>query len=113
VPRGFTWVVYVDDNGGRWGLEVDSDYVDHPERGWVRAADNELYPLPRAWRARRAAGLDAGGRTQFALVGTLEADLWTGAATVFTFRDSEGTPQQATVIRYEAERRAVIRTDPL
>jgi len=112
MPRGFTYCVYEDDNNGRWGVAVDSDYVDHPERGWVRSADNELYPLPRGWRTRRVVGLDSRGAEQSAVVGVLGAPLWTGAAAQFTFRDSEGTPQLATVIRTEAERRVVVRADP-
>jgi hypothetical protein len=112
VPRGFTYCVYVDDNGGRWGVAVDSDYVDHPGRGWVRSLDNELYPLPRGWRTRRAIGLDSRGTEQSAVVGTLDAPLWVGTDPVFTFRDSEGTPQFATVIRLEAERRTIVRADP-
>lgn len=112
MARGFTYCVYNDDNGGRWAVAVDSDYVDHPERGWVRTADNELYPLPRGWRTRRVVGLDASGASQSAVVGSLEADLWTGAQAVFTFRDSEGQAQLATVIRMEAERRLVARADP-
>lgn len=111
MPRGFTYCVYEDDNGGRWAVAVDSDYVDHPERGWVRTADNELYPLPRGWRTRRVVGLDSRGSSQLAVVGSLQADLWTGANPQFTFRDSEGTPQVATVIRMEAERRLVARAD--
>jgi len=111
MARGFTYCVYNDDNGGRWAVAVDSDYVDQPERGWVRTADNELYPAPRGWRTRRVIGLDAGGASQHAVVGSLEADLWTGAATQFTFRDSEGQAQTATVIRLQAERRLIARAD--
>ena len=112
MPRGFTWCAYHDDNGGVWGVQVDSDYVDHPERGWTRAADNEFYPLPRAWRTRRVLGLDGSGSTQSAVVGTLDADLWTGATTVFTIRDSEGQAQQCASIRREPERRTTPRVDP-
>jgi hypothetical protein len=46
------------------------------------------------------------------VVGTLDAPLWVGTDPVFTFRDSEGTPQLASVIRLEAERRLVVRADP-
>jgi len=113
VPRGFTYCVYEDDNFGRWGVAVDSDYVDHPERGWVRSLDNELYPLPRGWRTRRAIGLDSRGSEQSAVVASVGAPLWTGAEPFFTFRDSEGTPQLATVIRLEAERRLIVRADPV
>jgi len=112
MPRGFTYCVYEDDNNGRWAVAVDSDYVDHPERGWVRAADNELYPLPRGWRTRRAIGLDSRGAEQSAVVAVLGAALWTGAATQFTIRDSEGAPQLCSVIRLDAERRLVAHADP-
>lgn len=112
MPRGFTYCAYVDDNGGTWAVAVDSDYVDHPERGWRRTEDNEFYPLPRGWRPRTAIGIDAGGASQSAVVGSVDADLWTGAATQFTFRDSEGEAQLATVVRRQAERRVVARADP-
>ena len=111
MARGFTWVRYVDDNGGEWALAIDSDYVGHTERGWTVIATNELYPLPRSWRPRRVVGLDTSGRVQSAVVGTLACDLWSGVSPTFVIRDSEGAPQTCTVTRYEQEKRPVPRAD--
>ena len=112
MARGFTWGDYVDDNGAEWALQVDSDYVAQDYRGWTLAGDTGLVPFPRTWRARRVVGLDSTGRTQFAVVATLTADLWTGVTTTFDIRDSEGIPQTCTVIRYEAEKHPPARADP-
>ena len=112
MARGFTWADYRDDDGNEWALQVDSDYVSHPERGWTLAGDTGLVPLPRQWRARRVVGLDSSGREQFAVVASLEAGLWTGAVAEFTIRDSEGRAQLVQVVEYRGERRVPVRLDP-
>lgn len=111
MARGFTWGDYFDDDGNEWALAVDSDYIDHPERGWTLAGDTGLVPLPRSWRARRVVGLDSTGREQFAVVASLTADLWTGTATSFVIRDSEGQPQTCTVVEYRGEKRVPVALD--
>lgn len=112
MTRGFTWGDYVDDDGNEWAVAVDSDYVTDPIRGWTIAGDTGLVPLPNRWRPRRVIGLDQDGGKIVAVVAQLAADLWTGAATVFSFKDSTGTPRQATVVEYRAERRIAVRADP-
>jgi hypothetical protein len=111
VPRGFTWAVYFDDQDNQWALLVDSDYIGHLERGWTLAGDTGLVPLPRQWRARYVVGLDELGQTQRAICSSVQTDLWTGVATQFVIRDSEGQPQVCNVIRRVAEVRTAVRLD--
>lgn len=102
--RGFRWAVYQLDDGSQFALRVDALYFADPVRGWLSAADGTLPLLPRTWRARRAVGVDATGRRQYALIGSLSAPLWNGEATEFEFEASDQTLQVARVVRLERER---------
>lgn len=102
--RGFTWCKYVADDATEWALLVDSDYAEHPERGWVPAAGGELLPFPRGWLARRVLGIDSSGRTQSAIVATVTADLWTGATVAFSVETSDGDTATCRVTRRLQER---------
>lgn len=112
MPRGFTWSVYVDDNGLPWALQVDSDYVLQPQRGWVPVETSGLTPLPRGWLPRKAKGVETGGSQHFAVVATIDADLWTGARTDFDIRSNDGAVQTCTVIGTFEERRTPVGPDP-
>lgn len=112
MARGFTWCLYFDDDGTSWALQVDSDYVDHIERGWTRVEGELKSPLPRTWRTRYVLGIDELGNTERAIVASVTSDLWTGAVAFFTIRDSEGMPQVCTALSRVAERRPAVRPDP-
>jgi len=104
VSRGFIWGVYVDDFGTPWAKRVDSDQAEDPNRGWT-VAPAGLSPMPREWLARRVEGVDDTGRTQVTVVASLDAPLWTGAATSFTAEATDGTVVVAEVIAFLGERR--------
>jgi hypothetical protein len=80
MARGWTWGVYVDDRGEAWGVPVDRDALAQPELGWFAVANGDVRPFPRTWRMRRAIGVDPSGREHSAVIATLNADLWIGAA---------------------------------
>lgn len=112
MGRGYTWGDYRDDDGNEWALAVDSDYITDPDRGWTLAGDTGLVPLPRQWRPRRVIGIDSRGGKQQAVVGSVEASLWTGAVTTFTFKPNSGETETATVVEYRGEKRVPVRLDP-
>jgi len=103
MTRGFVWGVYIDDSGQPWAKRVDADQVDDPDRGWTLAPGG-MFPFPREWLARRVQGIDDTGRTQVVVVATLDAPLWTGAATAFTVEANDGTLVVAQVIGRLGER---------
>lgn len=95
--------MYADDTATLWALRVDSDHALAPGRGWVTDGVDSLVPLPRLWRPRRVVGVDVDGRTQTAVIATVEADLWTGVETAFDVEANDNTVTTATVIERQAE----------
>lgn len=103
--RGFTWCVYVDDIATPWAIRVDADHMLDPGRGWSTDGVGSLVPLPRLWRPRRVVGIDLDGRTQSAVVASVDAPLWTGVAVEFEVEANDNTVTSATVIARQAETR--------
>lgn len=100
MPRGFVVCQYVDDSGTPWRLQVDADYANMSDRGWVIADTPGLYPLPRGWVPRAVMGMDETGRLMWARVGRLDAALWTGATRQFLAYDSNRDLQICQVVQY-------------
>lgn len=105
MSRGFVKCVYVDDDNASWQVVVDADYAAQPERGFQINDQPNLPPLPRGWLPRLVVGLDATGRQVHARVGRVDAALWTGAATEFTFEANDGTLEVAQVVAHFQEKR--------
>jgi hypothetical protein len=112
MPRGFVWAVYRDDDGTPWAVQADRDYVAQASRGWSTDGVDLLPPLPRRWRPRRVVGFDDSGRTQVAIVASVEADLWTGTATTFDVEASDQSTVTATVLKSQGERRVPVTLPP-
>jgi hypothetical protein len=111
MPRGFTWSVYVDDDGAQWAVQVLSDYVLQPERGWTTAGVSELVALPRGWVPRRVEGVDSTGAQHLAVVASIDAALWSGAVSTFDIRSNDGAVQTCAVVQSLEERRTVVRPE--
>ena len=105
MPRGFVWAVYVDDDGGQWGLLVDADYVQDADRGWITDGAETLFPMPRQWLPRKVIGIDELGRTQYAIAGSLAAAIWTGLVPTFVFTANDGISRVADITGRLQERR--------
>jgi len=105
MARGFLVSEYVDDDGVPWRLNVEATYATDPPRGWTTGLTPGLPPLPREWSPRVVVGVDSTGRKQRARVATLQADLWTGVASSFTFLGNDGILRQAVVIQRIGEKR--------
>jgi hypothetical protein len=105
VARGFTWSIYIDDDGFAWALKVDSDQALDPTRGWSPATLPAPVALPRGWRPREVYGFDADGNRRFTRVGTVTCDLWTGVATAFTIEANDNTDVTVTVVGKRGELR--------
>jgi hypothetical protein len=105
VARGFTWCIYIDDNGFAWSLKIDSDQADDPKRGWIPTNAPSPPPLPRGWRPREVFGFDSQGNRRFTRVATTDADLWTGAATDFDIEANDNTTVTVTVVGRRGELR--------
>jgi hypothetical protein len=103
MPRGFEWVLYEADTGEVFALQVDSDYVLQPQRGWTAAAPAGAVPLPRQWLPRCVVGVEPSGRQHRAIVASTGADLWTGARADFDIVDSNGELQTCTAFKRLAE----------
>ena len=104
MTRGYEWFLYASDDGALYALSVDADYALQPQRGWLTSAPSGTPPLPRGWRARYVVGLEASGRAHRALVGNVDAELWTGASTSFDIETSDGGLETCTVIGRVQER---------
>lgn len=103
--RGFEWAIYLDDDGNRWLLQVDSDYYADPDRGWSARTSEDVLIWPQGWKPRAVEGLEAAGTRQRTRVGSTTAPLWSGAATSFVIIASDTEPVAVQVIRYLAEQR--------
>jgi hypothetical protein len=107
MTRGFVWGYYHSDDGNTYALQVDADYAGMSERGWVTPAASGTIVFPRGWTPRRVIGLDDRGKLQVAVVASVTADLWTGAATTFTINGSDELPHTVNVTLRKAERNQV------
>ena len=101
---GFGWVVYASDDGRNYALKVDLDYINDGRRGWSLAASPSDYQYPRGWWPRRVIGLAPDGRVREAIVAGTGAPLWSGAASSFDYRDTNGAMVTAQVIGRKKER---------
>ena len=105
MPRSPVWGVYVDDDSNAWALLLDGDYFLDPVRGWDSAEGLGLSPLPRGWRPRQVKGIDADGRSRYAIVPSVTAPLWVGEATSFVYETRDGSTVEAVVVELQGERR--------
>jgi hypothetical protein len=103
VARGFTWCVYIDDDGFAYGLKVDSDQAADPTRGWVPVELPAPVALPRGWRPREVYGFDSEGNRRFTRVARTDADLWTGVATSFDIEGNDNTNVTVEVVGRRGE----------
>ena len=103
---GFAWGVYSSDDGHDYLLKVDVDLFYDLPRGWESPEPDSFLPqYPRAWRPRFVVGLNEAGQRREAICANTACDLWVGAATVFTYRDTDGAMATASVIERVQERR--------
>lgn len=103
--RGFEWMIYTDDQGARWLMQVDADYAADPDRGWAERTEDDVLQWPQGWKPREVVGVEAGGNLQRARVGHLLAPLWTREVSTFAVNASDALPVAAAVIRYLSERK--------
>ena len=106
MPRGFRWAVYETDDGRLFSVRVDADAVLDPNRGWLTASVGTTNPLPRGWLPRIVVGIDVAGHIRHARIGRLDAALWTGVASTWTFEASDRSVQVATVIGRRQEQKS-------
>jgi hypothetical protein len=98
-------VDYIDDNGNRWRLPVDADYVADPARGWGFGPWIAVAPLPRLWTPRYVIGVDETGRKHTTRVAHVGAPLWTGSTTGFYVVGSDQEYYIAEVTELVGEKR--------
>lgn len=105
MPRGMRYGVYVRDDGTtQYARLVDSDEFAQASRGWSATGVAGLSLLPIKSKPRVVYGVSAvSGRRGTAVVATVGADLWTGAATTFTVEANDGTSDTMTVTRRRGE----------
>jgi hypothetical protein len=104
MPRGYRWCRYYSDDGRVFALRVDADYQLQPQRGFNELAEAGEPPLPRGWLPRAVVGLEPSGRVQRAIVGHVDAELWSGTRDDFDVVDSNGDVQTCTVVAWYGER---------
>lgn len=105
MPRGFAWAVYETDDGRLFALRVDRDSVLDSARGWITISVGTTNPLPRGWLPRIVVGIDANGHIRHTRIGRVDASLWTGGTTTWSYEASDGSAQVATVIGRRQEQK--------
>lgn len=91
MPRGFVYALYTrDDRVTQYAKQVDREAAADPLRGWA-LADPTGYPTwPLRAMPRRVYGVSpTTGRRNHTIVASVDADLWTGAASAFTSETSD------------------------
>lgn len=104
MPRGLARCTYVTDLGLSFWLWVDRDSLADTSRGWVVAPSGTLAPLGRQWLPRRVVGVDADGHTRYTRVGRVDAALWTGGVSTWTYEGTDSLAHVATVVGRQEER---------
>lgn len=102
--RGRELGAYETDGGTTYNTYVDSDRFLVAAFNWVAGIAGGPF-IPRNFRPRFVTGLSAAtGRFGKAIVPTVTADIWTGAATTFDVEATDGTLDTMTVLNKWSER---------
>lgn len=102
--RGRTLASYETDGGSNFNTYVDSDRFLVAAFNWVAGIPFNAF-LPRGFRPRYVSGLSpTSGRRGRAIVPTLAAAVWTGAATTFDVEATDGTLDTMTIVSRVGER---------
>jgi len=103
LPRGFVWRRYTTDDGVQYATRVDADYAAETARGWPAASAAGLPVFPLEGLKRKVFGLDPLGNRRTAVVASIDAPLWTGAASTFNLEANDNTVVVVQVIGRFAE----------
>jgi len=106
MPRGRARAIYVTDSGQAWWLWVDRDSIADTSRGWTLAPPGASSPLGRQFLPRRVIGVDDLGHTRYTRIATVQAPLWTGGVSTWTYEGTDRLPHVATVVGRQEERAA-------
>lgn len=91
MPRGFVYAIYTADDDRQYLRQVDIDQAGQLERGWGTwdgATPMNLWPQRAV--PRMVYGVSpTTGRRGHAVVGSVEAFLWTGASSSFTVETND------------------------
>jgi len=102
--RGKTRGAYVTDGGTSYRQEVDADRFLVVAFGWTAIAGGTPQ-MPRGFTPRHVTGLSAtSGRRGTAVVPSVTATIWTGAATTFDVEADDGTIDTMTVVNRIGEK---------
>lgn len=98
------YAIYTADDATNYARLVDSDQAAEASRGWVTAGVAGLPLLPIKAKPRVVYGVSTtSGRRGSAVIGSVTATLWTGAATTFDVEANDGTTDTMTVTRRRGE----------
>lgn len=104
MPRGMVYAIYHADDATLYARLVDADQAAEASRGWTTSGVAGLPFLPIKAKPRVVYGVSATtGRRGTAVVASLTATLWTGAATTFDVEANDGTTDTMTVTRRRGE----------
>lgn len=106
MPRGRVRCTYVTDSGQAFWVWVDRDSLADANRGWVLSPSGTQTALARQFLPRRVIGVDAEGHTRYSRIATVNAPLWTGAVSSWSYEGTDRLLHQATVVGRQAERDA-------
>ena len=99
--------MYETDDGRLFAVRVDADSVADLARGWLTTGVDLTNPLPRTWQPRIVVGVDAQGHIRHTRIGRVDAQLWTGTVSTWSYEASDRSVQAATVIGRRQERLTV------
>jgi hypothetical protein len=105
------WATYYDDLENPWAIRVNASYAEMVERGWNTANVDLLFPLPRQYVPRKVFGYDDDGNRRFAVIGHVEALVWTGQSSTFAIIANNGATALVHVAGRYSERRPPV-TEP-
>lgn len=104
MPRGMRRGAYETDGGTTYRWNTDADRFLIATFGWTEAGGTVPH-LPRGAHPRMVHGVSStSGRRASAVVPSVTADVWTGAATSFTIEASDSTTDTMTIVGRSGER---------
>ena len=107
--RGMQYAAYTTDRNVVVAMRVSINDFGQSARGWAAATDGAMLGS-KGFKPRKVHGISpTSGRRSSAIVASVTADLWTGAASTWTENTDANTTDTYTVTGYRGEQVTLVR----